>query len=168
MIFFKEVWVLQDSRNLKEKIHRINNKGYKAYQDLKGEYDFGHYQLFIDHVQGDPFASPSSLRVQVKQKRAKFPAVFFQDKPRKIALCDYLARCFEQAVKKFCAGNRGTGKSGLIFIDAGQQQVLERSAIMINSDYVEARFFCGLPARGRTVLGNVAQAMLFQELLQKA
>lgn len=157
---------MQDSKTLKEKIIKINNKGYKAYQDLKGEYDFGHYQLFIDHVQGDPFASPSSLRVQVKQKRAKFPEAFFRDKPRKIALCDYLARCFDKAVKKFCAGNRGTGKSGLIFIDAGQQQVLERSAVIINSDYVEARFFCGLPARGRTVLGNVAQTMFFQELPQ--
>ena len=157
---------MQDSRSLKAKIHRINNKGYKAYQDLKGEYDFGRYQLFIDHVQGDPFASPSSIRVQVKQNRAKFPQLFSRTKPRKIALCDYLARCFDQAVKKFCAGNRGTGKSGLIFIDAGRQEVLERSAITINSDYVEARFFCGLPARGRTVLGNVAEKMFFQELPQ--
>lgn len=157
---------MQDSRSLKANIYRINNKGYKAYQDIKGEYDFGRYQLFIDHVQGDPFASPSSIRVWVKQNRAKFPTAFFQDKPRKIALCDYLARCFDQAIKRFGAGNRGTGNSGLMLIDAGRQEVLERSAVTINSDYVEARFFCGLPARGRTVLGNVAEKMFFQELPQ--
>jgi predicted ABC-class ATPase len=156
--------MLQNSKNLESKIYNINNKGYKAYQNLKGAYDFGCYQLFIDHVQGDPFASPSRLRIQVKQDRARFPSSFFQEKPRRIALCDYLARCFDQAVKRFCAGNRGTGKSGLIFIDMGRQEVLERSAIAINSDYVEARFFCGLPARGRTVLGSVAEKMLFREL----
>lgn len=160
----KEVLQLQNSEKLKSRIYSINNKGYKAYQDLKGAYDFIHYQLFIDHVQGDPFASPSKVRIRVNQERAKFPLSLFQEKPRKIALCDYLARCFDSAVKKFCAGNRGTGKSGLIFIDAGRQEVLERSAIAINSDYVEARFFCGLPARGRTVLGSVAEKMFFQEL----
>lgn len=46
--------MLQNSKNLESKIYNINNKGYKAYQNLKGAYDFGGYQLFIDHVQGDP------------------------------------------------------------------------------------------------------------------
>ncbi len=145
---------MQDSRNLRSRIYSINNKGYKAYQDLKGAYDFGAYQLLIDHIQGDPFASPSQVRIRVEQDIAKFPETFFQDRPRMIALCDYLARCFARAVKKYSGGARGTGKSGLIFIDAGKQEVLERSAVAVNSDYVEARFFCGLPARGRTVLGN--------------
>lgn len=155
---------MQNSSRLKSEIHRINNKGYKAYHDLKGEYDFGSYQLYIDHVQGDPFASPSSLRVRVEQVLARFPQPLFQTKPRKIAICDYLTRCFDRAVKRFSAGSRGTGKSVLIFIDAGRQEVLERSAVAINDNYVEARFFCGLPARGRTVLGNVAEKMFFQEL----
>jgi predicted ABC-class ATPase len=160
------VLTLRNSENLKSKIHSIDNRGYKAYQELKGAYDFGPYQLFIDHVQGDPFAAPSRVRIQVKQERAKFPLSLFRERARKIALCDYLARCFDLATRKFCAGNRGTGKSGLVFIDAGRQEVLERSAVAINEDYVEARFFCGLPARGRTVLGKIAEKMFFQELPQ--
>ncbi len=155
---------MQNSSKLKSEIHRINSKGYKAYHDLKGDYDFGRYQLFIDYVQGDPFASPSSVRVRVERNLAKFPLSLFQTKQRRIAICDYLARCFDRAIRRFCAGSRGTGKSGLIFIDAGRQEVLERSAITINDNYVEARFFCGFPARGRTVLGSVAEKMFFQEL----
>ncbi|KUK36522.1 MAG: ABC transport system ATP-binding protein [Thermacetogenium phaeum] len=155
---------MQDSRTFRSKLNSINNRGYKAYQELQGEYDFGRYRLFVDHVQGDPFAAPSRVSVRVYQNRAKFPASLFQKKPRRIALCDYLARCFSQAVKKYCGGIRGTGKSGLIFIDSGKQEILERSAVVINESFVEARFFCGLPARGRTVLSNVAEKMFFQEI----
>jgi predicted ABC-class ATPase len=39
--------MLQNSKNLESKIYNINNKGYKAYQNFKGAYDFGRYQLFI-------------------------------------------------------------------------------------------------------------------------
>lgn len=154
---------MQDSKIFRSKIYSINNRGYKAYHDLRGEYDFGRYRLFLDHVQGDPFAAPSRVSVRVDQNQAKFPSSFFQKK-RRVALCDYLARCFAGAVKRYCGGIRGTGKSGLIFIDSGKQEILERSAVVINDDYVEARFFCGLPARGRTVLGGVAEKMFFQEI----
>lgn len=155
---------MQDSQALKSKLTTINGKGYKAYQEITGAYNFGAYRLFIDHVQGDPFAVPSAVSVRVEQRDARFPSTLWREKVGRVALSDYLARCFARAVKKYCGGIRGTGKSGLIFIDAGRQEILERSAIVINSNYVEARFFCGLPARGRTVLGGIAEKMFFQEL----
>ena len=41
-------------------LHMVNRKHiYPAYKDTKGSYGFGSYMLSIDHVQGDPFASPS-------------------------------------------------------------------------------------------------------------
>lgn len=45
-----------DLRNL---LMRIDHRGYPAYKDTKGKYQFEQYILSIDHVQGDPFASPS-------------------------------------------------------------------------------------------------------------
>lgn len=155
-----------NSRILKNKIHFIDGKGYKAYQEIEGEYDFGKYQLFIDHVQGDPFAAPSKVRVRVNQKLARFPSALYQTKIRQIALTDYLARYFAQACRKFGTGLRGTGNSGLIAIDHGKQEILERSAVVINQDFVEARFVCGLPARGRTILGRAAEAIFFQAIPQ--
>jgi len=155
---------LRDSQALKTKLYSINGKGYKAYNELLGAYDFGKYHLFIDHVQGDPFAAPSKVRVRVEQRVAGFPRTFFQIRSRQIALNDYLARCFALAVDRFSSGVRGTGKSGLIAIDFGKQEILERSAVVINEDYVEARFVCGLPARGRTIVGRAAEKMFFQEI----
>ena len=55
------------------------------------------------------------------------------------------------------------GKSGLISIDVGGQEVLERTAMLVNHEWVEARLQVGLPAQGRTVLGRQAEAMLCQE-----
>ena len=52
---------MKSSEDLKIKLRSIDHRGYPAYKDLKGQYDFGGYVLSIDHVQGDPFASPSRL-----------------------------------------------------------------------------------------------------------
>ena len=38
---------------------------YPAYKALAGAYQFGSFVLVIDHVQGDPFASPSSLHIEI-------------------------------------------------------------------------------------------------------
>ncbi len=43
--------------------------GYKA---LAGTWQFEKYRLTIDHVQGDPFASPSSLHVELPHRQAGF------------------------------------------------------------------------------------------------
>ena len=49
---------MNTAKALKAKILAINGRGYPAYRDLKGKWDFGSYVLSIDHVQSDPFASP--------------------------------------------------------------------------------------------------------------
>ena len=64
--------------NLRSTLRRIDGRGYKAYKDLRGGYDFGRYALLIDHVQGDPFAAPSLLRLRLPQTIAKFPADLFR------------------------------------------------------------------------------------------
>ena len=58
-------------------------------RDLAGGYDFGEYQLFLDHVQGDPFASPSRVRFVVERKFHQFPARLYDEKCKKTALEDY-------------------------------------------------------------------------------
>ena len=83
---------LNPQDQLRSTLHRIDGRGYKAYKDLRGGYDFGRYALLIDHVQGDPFAAPSLLRLRLPQTMAKFPPDLFQSRPRRIALEDYLTR----------------------------------------------------------------------------
>ncbi len=145
-------------------LSRIDGRGYKAYQDIRGTYDMGSYILHIDHVQGDPFAAPSRVRVRVPLGEAGFPGYLMDGKERRIALADILARRAENLIDRLVKGRRGTGKSGMVQIDAGKQEVLERTAVKVDADYLEARISVGLPAAGRTVLGREAADMLVEEL----
>ena len=54
---------MKSQAELRTQLKQIDHKGYKAYKVLEGEYDFGAYRLCIDHVQGDPFATPSRVRI---------------------------------------------------------------------------------------------------------
>ncbi len=155
---------MKSKEELSRILRRIDNSGYKAYKDIKGVYDFGYYTLFIDHVQGDPFAAPSRIRVLVSQSVSNIPEDLITTKVRRIAVEDYLTREFHRAITDIVKGNRGIGKSGFIGIDHGGQEVLERSSMFADSKGVEARFFTGLPARGRTILGREAGEMFFEEV----
>ena len=64
---------MQQATELKKQLQSIHRKSYPAYKSLKGSYQFGHYILSIDHVQGDPFASPSHISVHISRKDAGFP-----------------------------------------------------------------------------------------------
>ena len=48
---------------LYELLLRLDGRGYKAYKEIQGTYQFPNFRLTIQQVQGDPFASPSKLRV---------------------------------------------------------------------------------------------------------
>ena len=54
---------MQTSTDLRNLLARIDRKGYPAYKDTRGAYQFPAYVLSIDHVQGDPFAAPSKLSI---------------------------------------------------------------------------------------------------------
>ena len=62
---------MKDLDELRRVLKRIDGKGYKAYKDLEGAYIGKDFFLFIDHVQGDPFASPSKIRLRVLKKKTR-------------------------------------------------------------------------------------------------
>jgi len=152
--------------NLKNIFTRIDEKGYRAYKDIEGSYDFGTFALHIDHAQGDPFASPSRLRVQVPLSKTGFAPFLFERRVRRIAFQDYIARQFDAVARKVARGHRGTGKGGQIVIDCGNQEVLERSAVEMDAQGVEVRFTVGLPSDGRRILGKEASSIFFEEIPQ--
>lgn len=149
---------------LRRALSRIDGRGYKAYKNLEGAYDLGRFHLYVDHVQGDPFAAPSQMRLRVPMKQAAFPPALFSNRVRKLALEDFVARQVKQAMAGVAKKGLGTGKSGLLTIDAGAQEVLERSACRITPDHAEARIYVGLPAAGRRILGRQAEKMLCDQL----
>ncbi len=150
--------------DLQRTLRSIDGRGYKAYKDLEGQYKFDRFTLLVDHVQGDPFASPSKVLVRVDHKETKLPASLWNTKVRSVALRDFLTRCVSRSMKKVVQGHRGIGRSGLWSIDVGGQEVLERTSVVVTDQWVEGRLEVGLPATGRTILGKQAEAMLVDEL----
>lgn len=149
---------------LRQLLKAIDHKGYKQYKQLEGSYRFPSYRLDIDHVQGDPFALATRISIHIEQNQAGFPANLYASAIRRIGLQDYLARCIDRAITHHGQGLRGSGNSGEIAIACGGPQVLPRNAVLVDGHTVEARLTLGLPADGRTILGQVASSMLLQEL----
>ena len=145
-------------------MRRLNGKGYGAYKDIEGVWRFPDFVLFVDHVQGDPFATPSRLRVRVPMEVAGIPRDFYRNRPRKVALEDFLVRVLARWIPKLTKGNRGSGHSGRFAVVTFGQCILPRTAVWVTEDHVEAILAVGLPAAGRRILGHEAAEMLLSEL----
>jgi len=155
---------LRESRELVSILERIDGRGYKAYQDTEGSWQFADFELHVDRVQADPFASASRLRIRMPSEIAGLPESACSNGTRRLASASFLARNFRRAIRDVAPQRSGTGKSGLVAIDAGGQEVLERTAVIFGDDFIEARIEVGLPAAGRRVLGRVASALLLEAL----
>lgn len=166
-----EVIYMQQSTDLQNLLHSVHRKSYPAYKSLKGSYQFDNYILSIDHVQGDPFASPSHISVRISHKTAGFPREYYSDHVTRITLSDYLTRQFEKQVSHYTFRAKGSGKSGLISVSHCGQEILERTACEIAEKGITARFFIGFPANGRTINATELEKILFDFLpvcVQKA
>ncbi len=153
----------QELRNI---LRQIDHKGYPAYKQLKGEYHFPEYTLGIDHVQGDPFASPSKVSVRVAGARAGFDRNLYDTPEKKTALEDYLLRGFAGQLRGFSFQAKGSGKSGLMAVSVPGQEILPRTACQIdrrNGDII-LRMEIGFPANGRTVNSRELEKILFDFL----
>lgn len=155
---------MQNSSELLRMLRSIHRKSYPAYKSLRGVYQFDCYILSIDHVQGDPFASPSHISVRIPLKAAGFPVSYYNNSVAKTALCDYLTRQFEQQVNRFTFRAKGSGKSGLISVSHCGQEVLRRTACEITEKEIISRFFIGFPANGRTINAPELEKILFEFL----
>lgn len=155
---------MQTATELRTKLRSIDHRGYPAYKELKGQYQFGDYMLSIDHVQGDPFAAPSRLSVWVKKEKAGFPENFYNTAEKRITLQDHLTRLFGRWAQGGSFQAKGSGKSGLLSVSRCGQQVLERTAMRTKDGDVILRFEAGFPANGRTINARELEKMLFDIL----
>ncbi len=153
---------MKTSEELRKNLRIIDHKSYPAYKSLAGSYSFGKYILNIEHVQGDPFAAPSRLSVEVTQKIAGFPDSYYGTKWNKTALEDYLLRRFHKQADKFCFQAKGSGKSGIISVSRCGQEILERTACEVTEKSVIVRFEAGFPANGRTINASELEKILFE------
>lgn len=156
-------------KELKRILSRIDGKNYKAYKDLQGKsFFFPRYKMTVQHVQGDPFASPSQIALSIPPTEAGFPEDLVSGRIRRTAMEDFLARSVDETLKRITGRRKGSGTSGMIAIDAPKQEVLERSCMRFFPDRLETRLLVGLPANGRRIAGEEALNMLTVDLPEAA
>ena len=155
---------MKNYKELEKILFSIDGKSYSAYKSLKGEYKFPKYVLAIDHVQSDPYAPPSRMRIIMDRKISRIPYELTDTKEKNIAVLDFLTRNFYKEIQKNGNDSSGTGGSGRIFIDRCGQEILERTSVLIKENKIEVRFEMGMPARGRRIMGKAAQKIIFEQL----
>ena len=90
---------MKNLSDLKRELEKIDGRGYKTYKTLEGQYSFEDYILSIDHVQGDPFASPSRIRVIVNSNN-NFPKNLFDEKGKiHLEKADLISYCHGEYFK---------------------------------------------------------------------
>lgn len=144
-------------------LSRIDGRGYPLYKQLRGEYQFEGFSLHMVHVQGDPFAAPSKLAVQVPVERLGLAASDIANLSRRIGLEDGILRTFGAALNRV-GHSRGSGKSGQWTILRAGQLMVPRTAVELGAQWLTVRFTVGLPAAGRKILGAEAKQLLIKEL----
>ncbi|WP_099157407.1 ABC-ATPase domain-containing protein [Virgibacillus ndiopensis] len=149
-------------KKLMQLLKQIDGKGYKAYKSIQGYYAYNKFNLYIDYVQGDPFATPSKIRVVIPQQKRPLKKEWMENYYRKTATEDAIARFVGKAVDNVKFQVKGSGKSGAVLFDKPGQEVIERSAVQIDSSTITTCISIGLPANGRRINGREAEKLLSQ------
>ncbi|HWO98333.1 MAG TPA: ABC-ATPase domain-containing protein [Bacillus sp. (in: firmicutes)] len=152
-------------QNLKKQLLQLDGKSYKAYKDIQGKrYEGDGWLLHIDYVQGDPFASPSRIRLEMSQSKAGYKKEWIHPSSRQTAFEDFIAREAAEKINQLERKRKGTGKSGLIYIDKPGQEILPRTAVKAGDNTIQLRLSVGLPAAGRRILGKEAAKLLCEDI----
>jgi predicted ABC-class ATPase len=157
---------MKTSIDLRNLLKQIDHKSYPAYKDTKGKYDFKDYVLSIDHVQGDPFAAPSKVSLTVPGGVAKFSSYYYENEYKKVAFQDHLLRRLAKVIRDYSFKAKGSGKSGLLGVSEPKQEILNRSACIVNGENgdITVRMEIGFPANGRTINARELEKILFDFL----
>ncbi len=137
-------------KRLKEYLNRIDKKSYKLYKNIKGKYNFGRFSLEFVHIQGDPFASPTTVKIESDIKEWSVVNKDIDDELKILAVSDYINRIVYRYLSIY-SSNLGTGKSGLLRIQKPSQKILKRSSVIIKDGTIKLYIKIGLPAYGRKI-----------------
>ena len=138
-------------------LRKIDGSSYGAYKRAIGEWDFGGFKVYLDRVQSDPYAPPSSLRITADPSKMGLPPETLTTPDQRVATGDFLIRAFGDAIR------RHDGRPALSIVRT-TQEILDRSAAVVTPERVELRMQVQLPARGRTIQGRQAATIFEDEL----
>lgn len=149
--------------DLGQRLIRLDGRPYGAYRDLEGTYLIAPgLTVAIVHVQPDPFAPPSRLRITARGPWCDLPAHFGSTPLRRVATADILLRELGARLAR--------ESQGALFIQHPGPEMRERSAVQVTQTRqgeleLTLRVRMALPqAHGRRVDGRRAQRLLGEVL----
>lgn len=143
----------RDAEGLRHQLRDLHGTSYGRYKSLSGEWSFDGFTLNVQRVQPDPYAPASRCEVRVDPRVAGFPDQLWSTPVRARGLAGYLVRAARRRLR-----------DSHLRVDAGHQQVIDRSACQVVDGTVVLRLGIDLPGRGRTIDGKQAERALCQQL----
>ena len=158
---------------LRELLETLDGAGYGSYRQLRGSafpitgtsgVPGGVPRceapvLTVDHVQADPYAPPSALRIDVP---LTFAGITGELLTTPVPVRDWLGRAVAGALTRHSP--RGGRGSGSLHIDIPGPEILDRSSVTVvpgpDGEFLRVRMQAGLPAHGRRVNGTAAVELL--------
>lgn len=131
---------------LTAKLKKLEKQNFRAYQQIKGQYDFADFELHIDHVQGDPYASSSRFRATRAWSLTGLGWLKEKSYEYQVAARDFIARSFSEFAKQ----------ETTVSIALTGQTVLDNTSVVFTEHGIEIRFRINLPADGRSILAKKA------------
>ena len=150
-------------RELKELLRKIDGKPYSRYKSLRGKiilYD--NAKAILTKVQSDPHATPSVIEVVIPKEIHKLPKEILINEP-KTPIEDFICRRLYEITKKL-RRKCGDGYSCYLGIPRPGPWILKRSSVEIKGLELILRFYIGLPAKKRRILGNEATKLLLKDI----
>lgn len=143
---------MDDAAALRDLLASIDGRGYGAWKRLLGTWSIDRMGLEVERVQADPFAPPTRLALRCPPELLGLPAELVATPVRRRALADHLLRVVADRL------------TAPLAIDAGGQQVLQRTSATVAADGgLALRLTVALPDRRRRVrTASVAPALLEQ------
>lgn len=145
---------MKQAHTLFQTLQSLDGQKYGAYKRLSGTYAYNNFQLAIDHIQADPYAPPSKVRIIINKITTGIPEDLIDTKLKRIAVSDFLTRNIYSKIHKLTQRQRNYHAN--IMIDNCGPEILERSAVTITDHFIEVCLEIGLPAKGRKILGTAA------------
>ncbi len=138
---------------LKNIIYEIDGEDHGQGRSLIGEYLFNKYTLFIDDLVLSEPEPVFNVRARIAQDTALFPDDTYSSRAREIALRDYITRRFNEN----CSSRK-------ISIETPGQEILGRTSVLIDNNFLEVRFKAVLHWAEGKINSKETDSLFFEEL----
>lgn len=141
------------------RLQKLHGKPYGVYKSLADKtWQYGDFTMEWTHVQGDPHATASRVKLTASLKSLGIPQEHAHTPERRLALADFLTRRVAAIIQ-----NPEKEDEALRFVEPGPQ-MLVRNALWVGESQLEILLQANLPGESRKIDGEAAVSLLIGHL----